>query len=452
MKLTRTQRPMGRFVSLVASMALFATACGSGDDSSAKPPTTDGAASSVAADSTSDDSAPSGLGINPPRSGGDKYLVYVTTLNIGNAWQEEANNLATAIAKTPPYDKVIEVRSETVAPDVQSQIAQIQSMVSSGADAIVAYPISPTGLNAAYREACDAGVVMVAFDATVTEPCVTNVSYITAPPRDEPGNPTTSFMGYNTAKALAELLGGKGNIFVVRGIVGTSTDKVHYDGAIAAFSEYPGIKIVAEYEGKWDSATQQIETSKALVSFPDVDGIWAGYGESGTIKALQAAGLEIPVTGETSNFFRVALLNGWPGISAGSPPAQGGIAMKVAIQILLEGPDSAPDDIEIPMNWVPADRVKECTENTYVQGCNVFPAAKVGDENTAEIFQPELLPEASLSSAQTGDPTPGMTIEPLPDLSTYQQPIPHRFVTRQTCPDGWTQGKLPEGVDGCVEG
>lgn len=452
MKLKRTPIPFGRLVALVTSLALVATACGSSNDgstvqsSAAKPADT-----SASKTSTADSAAP-GLGVKPPRSGGDKYLVYVTTLNIGNAWQEEANNLATAIAKTPPYDKKIEVRSETVAPDVQSQISQIQSMVASGADAIVAYPISPTGLNAAYREACNAGVTMVAFDATVTEPCVTNVSYITATPRAEPGNPTTAFMGYNTAKALAELLHGKGNIFVVRGIVGTSTDKTHYDSALAAFSEYPGIKIVAEYEGKWDSSTQQVETAKALASFPKVDGIWAGYGESGTIKALQAAGLKIPVAGETSNFFRLALLGGWPGISAGSPPAQGGIAMKVAIKILLEGSKGVPQDIEVPMNWVPADRVKVCKDNTYTEGCNVFPAGTVGDENTAEIFQPILLPESSLSSAKTGTPTPGMTIQPLPDLSKFEQPISRRFVTRQSCPQGWSPGKIAEGVQGCVQG
>ena len=444
-----------RALGLMVAFGLAAAACGSsGSDSdrASDTDTTEATTASDAGDSGSGDGEAVALGPVPPRGGGDKYVVYVTTLNIGNAWQEEANALASAIAQTPPYDQVIELRRETVAADVQSQISQIQSMVSSGADAIVAYPISPTGVNAAYREACEAGVTMVAFDATVTEPCVTNVSYITAAPRDGDGNPTNSFVGYNTATELAELLGGEGDIFVVRGIVGTSTDQVHYDSALAAFSQYPGINIVTEYEGLWDSATQQTETAKALAAFPDVDGIWAGYGESGTIRALQAAGLEIPVSGETSNFFRTELLGGWPGISAGSPPAQGGIAMKVAIQILLEGPEGIPLDLEVPLNWVPADKVAVCTENTYTEGCNVFPEGSVGDENTAEIFQPDLLPEASLTSAQTGDPTPGIVIVPLPDFATWEQPIAHRFVTRGSCPDGWSPGTLPEGVEGCLEG
>lgn len=384
-----------------------------------------------------------------PRAGGDKYIVYMSALNIGNAWQEAAANLGEAEAKMDPYSTCIEVRKELTDPDPQAQISQIQSMVAAGADAIVTYPLSPTAINTAYKDACAQGVTVVSYDATVTEPCVYNVSYITSKP-DGSDHP---FMGYNSMAMLADLLGGSGDIIIGRGILGTSTDLVHYNSSLAALQDFPGIKILTEYEGKWDSAQSQKEVAKALGSFQNVDGMWCGYGESGCVKALIAAGLEIPVSGETSQYFRERLLDGWPGVSIGSPPAQGGIGMKVALAVLLNGPKGIPLDIAVPYKIVTADNVKVCEQDTYTDGCNVFPPGTVGDEETADIFN-VMLPESSLSASQTGTPAAGAKAEPytVEFLQNHEQDPAVRLVTRGACAEGWTQATLPEGVDGCKQG
>lgn len=59
----------------------------------------------------------------------------------------------------------------------------------------------------------------------------------------------------------------------------------------------------------------------ATKALTDVDGIWSGDGEAGVLKALEAAGMQIPITGEGSKYFRRRLSEGWPGVSSGSPPA-----------------------------------------------------------------------------------------------------------------------------------
>lgn len=387
--------------------------------------------------------------------GGGKQKAFVAMSYSGNAWQDEASNLALSIARTPPYDKKYEVRREISGTEVQAQISQYQSMIAGGAKAIVSFPVSPTGLNRVIKEGCAKGVIFVMYDATVTEPCAYNVSYITAAPSkeaQEDGAPKTPFMGYNGMKWLAEEIGGKGNIFIARGVPGNSVDATHYEGIKGALKEYPDIKVVAEYVGMWDSSTQQKETRKALAAHPDVDGIWAGYGEAGTVKALKSAGKDIPISGETSNYFRTQLKEGLPGVSTGSPPAQGGIAMKVALQLLENGTEGVPKDIEVPLPWVTADDVKVCEGDQYSDGCNVFPPEKVPDEATAQIFQPELLPESSITAAQSGKATPGAEIEPLPDLNTLAQPPERRFVTRKYCDEGWKETTLPQGVQGCAQG
>jgi ribose transport system substrate-binding protein len=253
-------------------------------------------------------------------------------------------------------------------------------------------------------------VLFFMYDGTVTEPCAYNVSYITAG------------FGENTAQALVNMLDGKGNIFLSRGVPGNSVDKRHYDGAMAIFKKYPGIKVVDEYYGMWDDQTTQSETAKALAAHPDVDGIWAQAGEDGVIKALLATGNKklVPVTGENSNGFRLAIANpelqarGLKGVSSGSPPATSGYAFKLMMEVLTKKRTLDVHNIQYPLPWVPADQVKLCPGDKFENGCNTFPEGKVPDSFVTEVFEATLLPELSLETALKGEPTPGATIQPLP--------------------------------------
>src|SRR5688572_3232535 len=56
------------------------------------------------------------------------------------------------------------------------QAAQIQNMILQGYDAIVLNAASPTALNGAVKEACDAGITVVSFDGIVTEPCAWRIA------------------------------------------------------------------------------------------------------------------------------------------------------------------------------------------------------------------------------------------------------------------------------------
>ncbi len=345
-----------------------------------------------------------------PAMAQQKIKVYLSLSYSGNAWQSEAANIVKALAATPPYDKLVDLQEVISGTDVQQQISAYESMISNGAAGIISFPVSPTGLNRTVHRGCEKGVLFFMYDATVTEPCAYNVSYITAG------------FGENTAQALVNALGGKGKIFLSRGVPGNSVDKRHTDGAMSVFKRYPGIKIVAEYYGMWDDQTTQSETAKALAAHPDVDGIWAQAGEDGAIKALLAAGRQnlVPVTGENSNGFRLALANpdlqkrGLQGVSSGSPPATAGYAFKLMMEVLTKQRTLATHNIQYPLPWVPASAVKLCTTDRFENGCNTFPAGKVPDSFVTEVFEPTLLPELSLTTALEGKPTPGATIQKLP--------------------------------------
>jgi ribose transport system substrate-binding protein len=338
-----------------------------------------------------------------------KYKIYLSLSYSGNSWQSEAANIVKALAKTPPYDKMVELTEVISGTDPQAQIAAYESMISAKADGIISFPISSTALNRVIHRGCEKGVKFFMYDATVTEPCAYNVSYITAG------------FGENTAQALVNALGGKGKIFLSRGVPGNSVDKRHTDGAMSVFKKYPGIQVVAEYYSYWDDRTTQQETAKALAAHPDVDGIWAQAGEYGAIQALLDKGNKlVPMTGENSNGFRLALANpdyqkrGLKGVSAGSPPATAGYAFKLMMEILTGQRKLEPGNIEFPLPWVPADQVKLCKGQTFEDGCNTFPDGVVPSSFVTEVFSPTLLPELSIQSALEGKPTPGATIKPLP--------------------------------------
>ena len=338
-----------------------------------------------------------------------KFKIYLSLSYSGNAWQSEAANIVKALAQTPPYDKTVELKEVISGTDPQAQISAYESMIQDGADGIISFPISSTALNRTIHRGCQKNVLFFMYDATVTEPCVYNVSYITAG------------FGENTAQALVNLLGGKGNIFLSRGVPGNSVDKRHTDGAMHIFKQYPGIKVVAEYYSFWDDRTTQQKTAEALAAHPDVNGIWAQAGEYGAIQTQLDKGSKlVPMTGENSDGFRLALADpkmqamGLKGVSAGSPPATSGYAFKLMMEILTKKRTLKPMNIEYPLPWVPADKVKVCTGDTFADGCNVFPKDKVPSSFVTEVFNPDLLPELSLQSALEGKPTPGKTIQPLP--------------------------------------
>jgi ribose transport system substrate-binding protein len=382
-------------------------------------------------------------------TGAAKGKIYLDLSYSGNNWQDEGANLAMAAATAPEVLAKYDVKKVISGSDPQKQISDLQSMIAGGAKLIVLYPISPTALNPVIQQGCDHGVVFVAYDGTVQAPCAWNISYITGAKADDK---KAAFFGAQTAQALVDLMGGKGNVMMNRGVAGTSTDTVHYDTAMAVFKKNPGIKVVDEFYGNWDSSVGQQEATKAIAAHPEVNGIWSEAGEDGVIKALEAAGMKIPVVGENSNYFRKKLSEGWPGVSSGSPPAQGGVAVKLGLKIMADGAKSVPKNIEMPLPWVTTKTAKVCPGAEFVDGCNFF--AQAADSFVTEIFQKNVLPESSYTAATTG--AAFAKLEALPDMSTLVQPESRRIFTRGVCDVGWKagpvlSGQTPAGLAGCVQ-
>jgi ribose transport system substrate-binding protein len=308
----------------------------------------------------------------------------------------------------------IDLQVQVAGPNAQRQIQQINAMVQAGAQAIVVYPISPTALNAAVKNACAKGVVIIAYDAAITEPCAFNVTI----DQEEAGRVTADW--------LAQKLGGKGNIVLITGVPGTSVDTLRTKAAKEVFAKHPDIKVVAEAVGMWSQAVARTELSKILATrnWDQIDGLWMQVGcytaNTMQVEAGKTPKDLMPCAGEGSNGGRVQMLPmgtevegangtympmGAPRISYASPPYSGGLALKLAVD-KLEGKD-IPKLTTLPLPIVNNDTIKLCEEGTWAEmkaGCNAFKPSIVPNPGWfASIFS-EQTPEIGLNAALVGQP------------------------------------------------
>lgn len=119
------------------------------------------------------------------------------------------------------------------------QAAQIQNLILQGYDAIVINAASPTALNGAVKEACDAGITVVSFDGIVTEPCAWRIAV------------DFKAMGASQIDYLAKAMPKGGNLLEIRGLAGVSVDDEIHAGIVDAVAKNPQFKIVGSVNGDW---------------------------------------------------------------------------------------------------------------------------------------------------------------------------------------------------------
>ncbi|TKI07936.1 substrate-binding domain-containing protein [Martelella alba] len=263
----------------------------------------------------------------------------------GNTWRQQMiaiwNQSAQDGIKQGLVAKTKVVNADNSAPQ---QASQLENLILEGWKAIAIDAASPTALNGSIQEACQQGVVVVAFDAQVTAPCAYNVVY------------DYKKVGEIPAQFVADKLNGKGNVLVVRGLAGTSIDADEFAGAQSVFKRYPGIKIVGMVNGNWTESVAQKEVSAILPSLPQVDAVLAQGGDSyGIYQAFKSAGRKIPLITLGGRSEELALwkkLNeetagGYDSVSSSTVPGVSSVAFWVA-QMVLAGKD-VPKVIHMPL-------------------------------------------------------------------------------------------------------
>jgi ribose transport system substrate-binding protein len=205
---------------------------------------------------------------------------------IGNSWRQSMVNQFQSAAKKAVANGTISGYKIANAPGANSatnQIAQIKTLLLQKPDILLIDPASPTALTPVIQQACSIGVTVVVFDSASEAPCATVV--------------TNSFPDWAkvSTEAVIKGMGGKGNLLISRGVVGSAPEAEFYAAQKKVLAKYPNVKVVGTVTGFCDSATAQKAVLGVLSSLPKIDGV-AGCGDGyGIAQAFQTANRKIPV-------------------------------------------------------------------------------------------------------------------------------------------------------------
>ncbi len=280
------------------------------------------------------------------------YRIAFSNSYIGNAFRTQTISAFEDYAEHLKDQGLVSeyyISSSGVVP--QDQIAEIEKILSQGYDAIVLNAASPTALAPILEEAVEKGTVVVAFDNAVDSSKVYNIGV------------NNYQYGYIQAEWLRTKIEGKGNIIIVRGMIGTSVSTERGRGYNDILKKYPKIAVVDEMWSGWDHATVSLLIGNFLDAhkYDNIVGVLdeAG-GEAAIIEAMVDRGMDVKklfITGGIDNgFLRTAKKYNMDFMGVGYPPYMSARALELAVKLLqgekvdYDGFIEIPNDIVTPAN------------------------------------------------------------------------------------------------------
>jgi ribose transport system substrate-binding protein len=280
----------------------------------------------------------------------------------GNSWRQAMLKSWDKVTKDAVAKGVVaQAPSFTTAENqATEQAAQIQNMILQGFDAIVLNAASPTALNGAVKQACDAGIVVVSFDGIVTEPCAYRIAV--------------------NFKQLGEMQidyfagrGLKGNLLEVRGLAGVFVDDEIHQGTLNGVKRHPEFKIVGSVHGNWTQTVAQKEVAGILSTLPPVTVVATQGGDGyGAAQAFKAAGRPTPVIFLGNRHDELVWwkeqrdANRYETMSASIAPGSSTFAFWVAQQVLSGA--KVPKEMTLPISTVTQKTLDEALKSTEPGG------------------------------------------------------------------------------------
>lgn len=176
--------------------------------------------------------------------------------------------------------------------DVATQASQVEQLINQGVDAIIIVPVQADSLQPQLQMAADAGISVLAVNTTLS-----NEELITSAVL-----PDDVAAGAQEMQQMADALGGKGNIVILQGPLGSSPELDRTAGIESVLANYPDIKVLAKDTANWSRDEAVNKVKNWISSFGDeLNGIVAENDDMalGAIQAMKEAGISplLPVVG-----------------------------------------------------------------------------------------------------------------------------------------------------------
>ena len=172
--------------------------------------------------------------------------------------------------------------------DREAQIEVVENMISRGVQGIVLAPLDDMALRRPVRNAARSGIPVVIIDSALNSE--DHASFVSTDNR---------VGGQKGGRRLAELLGGKGKVVMLRYAEGSASTMKREQGFLDAMAENPGIEVVSanQYGGATTESAYKASENLLAPYKKDgglaVDGIFCPNESTtfGMLRALQDAGL-----------------------------------------------------------------------------------------------------------------------------------------------------------------
>jgi ABC-type sugar transport system substrate-binding protein len=164
------------------------------------------------------------------------------------------------------------------------QVADVESMINQGVQALVIAPLNSTGLQPAFAQAAAKHIPIITIDRHTAGTICTD--YL-------------SFMGSNfykqgqiDARQLVKATGGHAVIAELQGAYGNSVETARTDGFAAVIKKHPGMKIIAAQTANWSTTQAQTVMSEILLAHPNVNAVYTQSDTMmfGALTAIRDAG------------------------------------------------------------------------------------------------------------------------------------------------------------------
>lgn len=228
----------------------------------------------------------------------------------------------------------------------QTQLPFVDAALAQDIDALILVPTDPDSLQPSVARAEAAGIPVITVDTTVTDQS-TLTSHITGDNVDG---------GRQAAKTLAGQIGGAGKVFIMSGSPSATTNTLREQGFREEMTaNFPKIEIVGREYANSQPANATSAINTVLLNHPDLAGIFAIDGTSGTgaIAALRnnnAVG-KVKLVGYDAYKAQVeALQEGvFTALVAQQPAREAELALEYAkARITGEGADKIEKSVVIP--------------------------------------------------------------------------------------------------------
>jgi len=212
---------------------------------------------------------------------GQSIEIALVTKALDSEWWQRVKAGAEEAAQTDKAVHLVVLAPEREV-NVDQQVSILEDQITRGVSALAVAPAGAAEVLPVLDRAKAAGIPVLIVDTDVNWP--SKLSYIGADNRRA---------GHLAGEYIVKLLGGKGQVAVIRGILGIATHEDRLAGFREAMAAAPGIECVAVQPANSERTLGMSVMENLLTSYPDLKAVFATNDQMalGAVEAVAARNL-----------------------------------------------------------------------------------------------------------------------------------------------------------------